>query len=572
MYHESMNSRRAQWIIRPLNPLADKLAQELNLPQPIARVLVNRGFQEAKKAELFLKGSLKEIPSPFLFADMERSLDRIEMAIEKKEKILIFGDYDADGILALVMLYQTLRSLGAEVDYYIPDRIKEGYGVKESHLPLITARQARLVITVDCGIKSNQFVSRAQASGIDVIITDHHQPGGTIPPAYAVLNPHLPGSGYPDCHLAGVGVAFKLIQALLARKNKESLLPHYTKLVAIGTITDVVPLLGENRILVRQGLESLKEAKNLGLRHLLSVCGLQGGRITENDIGYRVGPRLNAAGRMASANLAVRLFLTEAEDEARRISELLDELNAERQTAEEKILLQALARIQEGALTEKYRVLLLGCETWHRGIIGIVAARLKEQFNRPVILFHYDSDLAYGSGRSINSFSLIQALRECEDLFEEFGGHHHAAGCVLRRERVPDLKRALNHLAASWLKEEDLRPTLIIDDSLRFGEISRTFYELYSLLPPFGPGNPRPLFLFSGVKVISKPQILTNNSAKIRLRQDGRVLEAVIWAMPDSSEAIREGALLEVVASLQPTKFWGEETFLLSVEDWCEVR
>lgn len=567
-----MNGVRACWTISDIPEVPQLLSQNLGITLPIARILANRGLRDGREAELFLWGSWQDGPSPLLFKDMELCLNRIERAIENREKILIFGDYDADGILALVMLYRALSYLGACVDYYVPDRLKEGYGVKANHLSIVQQKGAKVVITVDCGIKANEFVRLAREAKIDVIITDHHQPGEEKPEALAILNPHLPDSGYPFPHLTAVGVAFKLIQALLQKRNKESLIPYYTKLVAIGTITDIAPLIGENRLLVRHGLKTLGEVHNHGLRQLLEVCGLQGERVTEWDVGFRIGPRINAAGRMASADLAVRLLLTKSQDEALSLSEKLNQLNSLRQQAEEKILNQALARINSRQWPIKYRIFVTGCEEWSRGIIGIVATRLKEQFNRPVILFAYENERAYGSGRSINSFSLIEALRQCEDLFEDFGGHHHAAGCVLRRERLVELKSRLNILANSWLTEEDLRPKLLIDSQLRFSEISGSFLQNYLLLPPFGPGNPRPLFLFLGVKLIAKPQILANNLNKLKLEQDGRVFEAFSPFPSEELASLCEGARMDIVASLQLTRFWGQESFILSIEDWAKSK
>ncbi len=567
-----MNGLKARWIISDIPEIPKRLSQNLGIPLPIARILANRGIKSNREAELFLWGSWLDGPSPFLFKDMEICLNRIEKAIKNREKILIFGDYDADGILALVMLYQALVSLGASVDYYVPHRLKEGYGIKPDHLSIIQQKGARLVITVDCGIKANEFVQLAKDQRIDVIITDHHVPGDKKPEAIAILNPHLPDSGYPFPHLTAVGIAFKLIQALLQKRNKESLIPYYTKLVAIGTITDIAPLIGENRLLVRHGLKTLSEVRNYGLRQLLEVSGLQGERLTEGDVGFRIGPRINAAGRMASPDLAVKLFLTKSEEEALSLSQKLNQLNSLRQEAEEKILNQVVATINSRQWPNKYRIFITGCDEWSRGIIGIVANRLKEKFHRPVILFAYENEWAYGSGRSINSFSLIEALRQCKDLFVDYGGHHHAAGCVLPRKKIMELKNRLNLIASSWLTEEDLRPKLLIDGPLRFSEISGSFLQNYLLLPPFGPGNPRPLFLLSNVKIVSKPKNLPNNINKLKLEQDGRVFEAFSSFVSEDLASFSEGAQIDLVASLQLTRSFGEESFILSIEDWAKSK
>ncbi len=567
VYYGTMRGFLAKWLFLNNSAVSAQLAEKANLPPAIARVLANRGLHHPEEADVFLYGSLADVPSPFLFSEMNRCLERLSQAIANREKILIFGDYDADGILALVMLYRALSSAGADVDYYIPDRLKEGYGIKEAHLDIIKKRGARLVITVDCGIKANRFVHLANEAGIDVIITDHHQPGEERPEALAIINPVLSSSGYPFRYLAGVGVAFKVIQAFLEKTGRQGLVPHYTKLVAIGTVADVVPLIGENRLLVRHGLKTLSETRNLGLKNLLASCGLNGSRVNEWDIGFRLGPRVNAAGRVESADLAVRLFLTDSAEEAASICGRLNRLNSERQQMEERILNQAITRIQEAGWHRKYRALILGCEDWHRGIIGIVASRLKERYHRPVILFSYENNFAYGSGRSISSFSLIQALQECRDLFEEFGGHPHAAGCVLQRPKMDELKTRFNSLAMTWLTEEDLTPTLIIDSPLRLKEITPSFLDLYSLLPPFGPGNPRPLFLFPQLRVVSPPQFIQERSFKLKVEQDGRVFEAIVWENPGLASEISPGACLNVAASLGFSRFWGEETVVLNIED-----
>ncbi|MCX7973972.1 MAG: single-stranded-DNA-specific exonuclease RecJ [Candidatus Aminicenantes bacterium] len=567
-----MHGFRAHWRMAPLSESSVLLSKKLGLCRPIAQILANRGLHKIEEVELFLWGSWLDGPSPFLFKDMELCLERIERALAKKEKIFIFGDYDADGILALVMLYQTLSQLGAWVDYYVPDRLSEGYGIKGKHLELIKGKGASLVITVDCGIKANEFVRLAKEAKIDVIITDHHQPGGQTPEALAILNPHLPDSGYPFPHLTAVGVAFKLIQALLIRKKRESLLPHYLKLVAIGTITDMAPLIGENRLLVRHGLRTISEVRNHGLKKLLESCGLHGDRITEGDVSFRLGPRINAAGRMASADLAVKLLLSESEEEASHHSQKLTQLNNVRQQVEERILNQALTRIITRHWSTKYKIIIAGCEEWSRGIIGIVANRLKEQFCRPVILLAYENEYAYGSGRSIDSFSLIEALQSCYDLFEDFGGHHHAAGCVLRRERMAELKRRLNTFASSRLKDEDLKPTLVFDCPLRFAEINRSLLQSYQLLPPFGPGNPRPIFLFSGVKVKSKAKLHINNLVKLKMEQDSHVFEVMGTFSPQELACFNEGTRLDVVASLHFVGPGEEDNFIFSVEDWAKPR
>jgi single-stranded-DNA-specific exonuclease len=554
-----------RWVISPPLPEADVLAAELGIPLPIARVLINRNVLTPEAAETFLGGTLDDLHDPFLMRGMDRAVARLEEAIRNKEKILIFGDYDVDGVLSVVILLRALAGLGAEADYFIPERLKEGYGIKESHIRIARERGARLVVSVDCGIKAVEFTAKAREAGVDVIITDHHRPGDALPDAIALLNPVLEGSGYPYASLAGVGVVFKLIQALLEKRGRSAHLEHYAKLVAIGTIADVADLRGENRLLVKSGLKGLERVSNRGLRSLLDECGLLDKKVSEGDVGFRIAPRINAAGRMGAAVDAVRLFFSD-DDESVRLARQLSGLNSLRQNEEDKIFSEALKRIQEGSLDRRYRMLVLGCETWHRGIIGIVASKLKELFYRPVLLFTYDDGQAHGSGRSISEFSLIECLNACRDIFLDYGGHTLAVGCVLPRERMGLLRERINQVAGARLKDEDLLKKVRIDTRLNLTEIQTSFIDSYARLAPFGVGNPKPIFLSEGVEVAAPPQILQGKHLKFLARQDDRTIEVLAWDRKEWSGEIRKGRCLDVVYSLRSSTFLGEEKYSLSLE------
>ncbi len=554
------------WHLLEPRPEAAGLAAALGLPLPIAQVLANRNILDPAGAERFLRGSLADLHDPFLMTGMAAAVDRIVRAVERGEKILIFGDYDVDGILSMVMLHRALSSMGGQVDYFIPERLKEGYGIKDEHIGVVAERGAKLVISVDCGIKAVGFVRRAKDLGIDVIITDHHLPGPELPDALAVLDPVAPGANYPERNLAGVGVVLKLVQALLARNGRASLLRHYLKLVSIGTIADIAELKGENRIFVKFGLRELDDVANPGLKSLIEVCGLQGKRITEGDVGFRIGPRINAAGRMGHTELAVRLFFATAPDETRALAKRLDELNAARQAMEARIFEQAAERVKAGALAEKYKLLILGSDDWHRGIIGIVASRLKDAFCRPVLLFATADGKAFGSGRSISDVSLIECLDECRQFFLSYGGHPYAVGCTLRCEDLPDLKRALNAAAASRIPDEQLKRKIKIDADLVFSEITTAFLECHAQLDPFGVGNPRPIFLTRGAEVIAPPQSLQGKHTKMLLRRDGRTFEAIGWGQAAWAREIRKGDRLDAAYSLQTSTYLGEERMYLSLE------
>jgi single-stranded-DNA-specific exonuclease len=556
-----------EWVISPLRDEARALAAELGLPLPIAQVLTNRNILTPEEAETFLFGTLDNLHDPYLFADMDRAVERIRKAIRLKEKILVFGDYDVDGVLSVVILLKALRSLGAEIDYYIPERLKEGYGIKEEHLGIVKERMARLVISVDCGIKAAAFAARAAEEGVDVIITDHHLPGETLPEVAALINPVIKNSSYPYKSLAGVGVVFKLLQALLEREGRGGSLPHYAKLVAIGTIADVAELRGENRLLVKQGLKGLENASNRGLRSLLENCGLQKKRITEGDVGFRIAPRINAAGRMGAADVAVRLFFSENEAESYRLALRLDELNAKRQNEEERIYNEARERVRAASLDRRYKLLVLGCEGWHRGIIGIVASKLKDFFYRPVLLFNYENEKAHGSGRSISEFSLIECLDECREFFLDYGGHTLAVGCVLMRDRLDVFKQKVNAVVRERLEDEALKRKITVDAQVDLSGLDLAFIENFLRLAPFGVGNAKPVFLARGVEVLSAPQLIQNRHVKFLARQNGRTFEALGWEKGDWLGGIRRGARVDVVFSLQSSTFLGEERFSLSLED-----
>ncbi|MDP2915929.1 MAG: single-stranded-DNA-specific exonuclease RecJ [Candidatus Aminicenantes bacterium] len=562
----------ATWKMRPSEEKdAARLAAELGIPPPIARILANRKISDPESARRFLYGTIEDLHDPYLMAGMKEAVERIFQAIERGEKILIFGDYDVDGVLSVVMLHKALEDLGAQVDYFIPERLKDGYGIKDEHIEVAAERGARLVISVDCGVKSNGFVRAARERGIDVIITDHHLPGEELPAALAVLDPVLESSGYPDRNLAGVGVAFKLIQALLGHAQPDpnkrlALLRSYMKLVAIGTVADVAKLTGENRIFVKQGLKELGHVSNIGLKSLIEVAGLTGKKISEGDIGFRLGPRINAAGRMENADIAVKLFFSESSEAAADLAGRLDRKNTERQATEERIYKQARGRVTKNALDKRYKILILGCEEWHRGIIGIVASKLKEAFGRPVILFSYDDGTAYGSGRSISEFSLINCLHECRDLFLTYGGHELAAGCTLRTDDLPAFKNAANAVADSQITDEHLQRKVVIDAKLDFADIDEPFLEYLALLSPFGVGNPRPLFLSEDVEVVGPPRLLKNGKhAKFLLGQNGRTFEALGWDKGAWADGVRSGDRVRVAFGLQSSTYLGQEQLTLTL-------
>lgn len=557
----------AIWQVRPPSAEADELARALDIPAALARVLVNRKIVTEDAAREFLFGDGRKLHDPYLMKGMDKAVARIGQAIDRGEKILIFGDYDVDGVLSTVMLKKALTTLGAKVEYFIPERLTDGYGIKDEHVRIPVERGASLVISVDCGIKSGEFVTRAREQGVDVIITDHHRPGETLPDAVAVLDPILPESGYPDPGLAGVGVTFKLVQALLAKAGRETGLPHYMKLVAIGTVADVAELKGENRLFVKQGLKGLRDVSNPGLRMLIEASGLGRRAITEGDLGFRIGPRINAAGRMGMTDFAVKLFFSEDPAETLALVQKLDELNSQRQKTEEKIFTEACGRIEERELDRKYKCLVLGSPDWHRGVIGIVASKLKDRFNRPVILFHYENGQAHGSGRSIPEVPLIDLLESCKGHFLSYGGHKLAVGCTLPTADMAAFRATLNPLAESSISEDNLKKKLRIDAPLEFAAVDERFMATYALLVPFGVGNPKPLFMADNVEVVSEPQVLKGKHLKFLGRQDGRVLEVLGWDKAEYRHILRRGSRVSLAFSIMTSEYLGVPKTNLSIED-----
>lgn len=555
------------WIYPSIDEEAKSLSGELDIPVEIARVLINRKITNHKDLQDFLYGTLDNLQDPFLFNSMEQAVKRIRKACVSGEKILIFGDYDVDGILSVVILTKALRTLGGNVDYFIPDRLSQGYGLKERYIDIVLERHAKLVISVDCGIKATGFVSQASTQGVDVIITDHHLPDAILPQALAVLNPKIKGSNYPDKHLAGIGVVFKLIQALFEVEGRTDTLPHYLKLVAIGTIADVVALRGENRLIVKFGLKSLEDVSNPGLKQLMEICRLTQKRVSVGDVGFRIGPRINAAGRLSQADLAVRLFFSDNPHECQALVRELNRLNSQRQKLEGRIFIQALRLIQKRSLDKKYKLLILGCETWHRGVIGIVASKLKDLFHRPVLLFAIEDGKALGSGRSIKGFSLIDCLDENREYFLNYGGHPLAVGCELPVENMKAFRTAVNEFARSKISEDNLKRKITIDALMKFDRIDARFLDYLTLLSPFGVGNPKPVFVTQNAEVIVEPQKLQQKHSKILVKHSGRIFEALGWGKREWAERIHKGERVDMAYSIQISEYLGEERLSLSLED-----
>jgi single-stranded-DNA-specific exonuclease len=472
-----------------------------------------------------------------------------------------------------VILRRALELLGADVIHFIPERLRDGYGLQTPALDRLKADGVRLVISVDCGIRAEEAARHASAIGLELIITDHHEPDATLPPALAVINPKRHDCPYPDKNLAGVGVALKLVHALCLKSGRAGWLPAFVKIAAIGTLADVVPLVGENRIIAKLGLEMLSTGPHkVGLRSLLDVCGLTGKDIDSYHIGFVIGPRVNAAGRMSSPDIAARLLLASDEmmaDEARALAEQLDAENLRRQKEEADIVAAARKIVETDLDVGSRTVLVVAGDGWHRGVIGIVASKLVDAFHRPAIVLSTEGDIAHGSCRSIPAFNMLAALESCADVMTKCGGHKQAAGLTMEASRVRELRARINDYADARLQPDDLRPRLWIDSALTFRSISAQVASEVLALAPFGAGNPNPVFRASGVEVIDGPRLLKERHLKMAFRQDGRVMRGIAWRAAGREDFVAaHRRAIDLAFSLEQDAWNGERYLQLSVADF----
>jgi single-stranded-DNA-specific exonuclease len=566
------------WDLRPCDEQAVvALAAALGITSIVARLLVLRGLANAGEAREFLSPSLDNLHDPWLLADMEPAVARLLAAIERGERIGIHGDYDVDGITATVILRRALELLGGEVVHFIPDRIRDGYGMRTPAIERLHADGVRLIVTVDCGIRGQEAARRARELGVDLIVTDHHEPEAELPVACAVLNPKRPDCAYPDKHLAGVGVALKLVQALCRRTGHDAWLPAFIKIAAIGTLADVVPVVGENRIIAKIGLELLSRGPHkVGLRALLEVAGLAGRPIDSHQVAFVLAPRMNAAGRMSTADVAMRLLLASDETmeaEARTLAQQLDGENLRRQREEHDIVVEARGLIEADPGIGTRPLIVVGKEGWHRGVIGIVASKVMEAFYRPVVILSIDGDVAHGSCRSIPAFDMLGALEHCRDVLLTFGGHKLAAGLTLEARRIDEFRAALCAHADGVLQPDDLRPRLRVDAGLTFHAIDARLLDDLRRLAPFGPGNPRPVFQAEDVEIVDGPRRIKDRHLKMTLRQRGRIFQAIAWRGIDREPfLLANRAGLRVAFSLEENTYNGEQYVNLSLADVKAAR
>jgi single-stranded-DNA-specific exonuclease len=524
-----------RWDLKTADPaVVKRLAAEL-ISQPslrlkdpqiastLARLLVMRAITEVEAAERFLAPELSHLHSPYLMAGMKAAVDRIESAIENKESILIYGDYDVDGTTAIVVLKTAIELCGGTAEFHVPHRIRDGYDMRDDVIERAAAAGIKLIISVDMGIRAFAPADTARRLGVDLIVTDHHLPGPQgIPAALAVVNPNQLGCDYPCKELCGAGVAFKLAQGLIERRIPEAgrtrLLKSFMKVVAIATIADAVPLTGENRVFVKLGLEGLKSPVNPGLKALLEVAQLGNGRtLTSGEVAFRIAPRINAAGRMDVARDVIELFSVKDPVRAREIANKLDQLNADRQEEERRILQSITAHFEEQPTLREAFCIVIDGEGWHRGVIGITATRVVERYGRPTLVISRNGEEAHGSGRSIHAFHLLNALESCAGLFTRFGGHAHAVGFSLPAANLPELRAHLDDYARARLTLADFEPALNFDAELSLDQVTPEFFNLLQRLEPFGVGNPQPVFAARSVRLMASPRIMKDKHVKLKL-------------------------------------------------------
>jgi single-stranded-DNA-specific exonuclease len=550
-----------RWIVREHDAeRAASLARVLGVSPILAALLINRGYDDERAARVFLSPTYDQLHEPYAMLGMKEAVARLRRAVENREPVLIYGDYDVDGTTGTAVLLRALKLLGAQAGFHIPHRFTEGYGIQQAALEKAVADGYKLVVSIDCGIRAHEPLYWARDNGLDVIITDHHLPDEKegAPPAFAVLNPNQAGCEYPDKHLAGVGVAFKLVHALFREYGREAQVPAFMKVVAIGTVADVAKLTGENRTIVSIGLKDLARVANPGLRALIDVAGCGDGKgMTAYDLGFRLGPRINAAGRMDAARAVVELFDTRNADKARLLAHHLDARNEERKTVQQQIIDLAIAEVKD---PKDCHVAVIAGEGWHRGVIGIAASKIAERLNRPCVVLSIDGEMAHGSGRSIEAYHLLNGLTACSDLFEKFGGHSHAAGITIRPERIEELRRRLNEHAASCLTSDDLEPLVKIDLELRPEDVTFSLARELDALEPFGAGNPRPVFMTRNLRRLSEPVVIKDKHLKFRLAgPQNRPLEAVWWNCVEAPGQTPDlNGSIELAYTLE-TSAWNDE-------------
>ena len=557
-----------KWQIYEIDEQTENKIKELEEREKInkllATILVNRNMTDPEQLKVFLHPTRKDFHDPYLMPDMRKAVNRIKQAIEKQEKVIIYGDYDADGITSITVLKSFLEANNLHVDYYIPNRLEEGYGLNKPAVKKIADEQYKLMITVDCGISAIEEVKYANEQGLETIVTDHHEVAEELPKAIAVVDAKRKDNQYPCRDLAGVGVVFKLIQALSIELNlPEEEYLKYLDIVCVGTISDIVPLRDENRVIAKLGLMLVNQTKNMGLRSLLISSGYK--TIDSGAISFGVAPRINACGRMGHAEKALKLFLSKDINEVNKLTAELNEYNRIRQETEKSIYEEALNLIQKEHIEEKNTIVVAG-EGWHHGVIGIVASKITELYFKPSILLCYEDDLAKGSGRSIPGFDLHEALMKCTDTIERFGGHSMAIGITLKKDMVEKFSQKVEQIAKES-KIEEIVPVIYIDSKIELNEINKQMVESLKQLEPFGEGNKMPIFAIKNLKIDSIRALSEGKHLKLTLRENNTIINAIGFNIGNLADDYRIGDKIDVVGVLEINHFNGVDMLQINLKD-----
>jgi single-stranded-DNA-specific exonuclease len=548
--------------------LVAQIGRELTVPAPVATVLVARGLTSFDACKKFFNPDIADLHDPFLFRDMDKAVTRIMAAMSAGEQIAVYGDYDVDGVTATAMLVRVLRTLGAQCRYYLPNRLTEGYGLSDKGIRELAEGGVRLVITVDCGITAHEEAALARELGLDLIVTDHHEPKDTLPTALAVIDPKVHGCGYPDADLAGVGVALKLAQALAIRAGRgPELWSEYLDLVALGTAADIVPLTGENRILASAGFARMSTTTNIGLRRLIEVRGLAGKKLSTSPVVFQLAPCINAAGRLGDPRRGVELLLTQDPAQADAYARELVSANEERRVIDARVQEEAVAWVGRNCDMERDWSIVAGDAAWHCGVIGIVASKVIERFHRPTILFSFGEDgLAKGSGRSIPGFHLLDAITECSSCLESFGGHAAAAGMVVRQDRLAEFRERFNAAVRSRITVDDLVPTVTADAEVRMADLTPRLHAILARMEPFGPGNMRPVFLCRDLKHRFDPRVVGAKHLKMSLTDGSTTMDAIAFGFGDRIGQVRSSPRVSVAFSVDENEYNGRVSLQMKVK------
>ncbi len=564
-----------RWVItQPEHAEAiSNLMEVLNVPESIARLLAIRGISSFEDAKQFFRPTLNELHDPFLMKDMDRASERLSLAIRTNEKVLVYGDYDVDGTTATAIMYSFLKEFGVEVDYYIPHRFKEGYGINPEGIQYAHEIGANVIVSVDCGITAIEEAVEIKSLGMDLIICDHHTVGEQLPDAFAILDPKREDCGYPFDGLSGAGVGFKLVQAILARLGLPAQVAYkYLDLLAISIASDIVPIIDENRILMWAGLDRLRTEPRIGIQALMNLIRLPHSELDTKKIVFSIGPRINAAGRMGDASAAVRLLIASDELEAKLMARELEGINAKRRDTDTTTMNEAVQQIEEQLNMDRISALVLFDANWHLGVIGIVASRLVDQYHRPAIMLSEVDGKIKGSARSIRGFNIYEAIRECEDLLEQFGGHEYAAGLTLKDGALQEFQKRMNSKAIEELSGSSFEAELLVDAELQLSDIDGKFWKLLHQFQPFGPANTKPIFVSNGLKVAGVPSIVGNGHLKLRVQQgDSPVFDAIGFNMHEFMPKVRDGKLFNIAYELEENTWNGNTALQLHLRDIQET-